>query len=46
MWDLAHQRCNYLICECNGFSYVKNCAPHNGHMMQTAVTDLHYECTL
>lgn len=46
MWDLAHQRCNYLICKCNGFGYIKNCcALCYKQMTQTAVTDLCFERT-
>lgn len=40
MWDLAHQRCNYLICKCNDFSTVKNHPPCNGQMMGKLQTQI------
>lgn len=46
MWDLAHQRYNYLIWKCNSFGYVKNCTFSYRQIMQTAVTSLRCECTL
>lgn len=46
MWDLAHQRCNYLICKCNGFGYVKNCAFTRRQIMQATMMNLRCACSL
>lgn len=46
MWDLSHQRGNYLIRKSNSFGYARNCKFSYRQIMQSTVMNLWCECSL